>query len=298
LAVAALPTNKPQSLQRRGTTTATLIIPSRTGHRRVLQDYFVKAGSANYSDISIGNVTWNRIWDNLVQAILIGDLNSKLGDLGFLRWLGSWIPDFPYPSAADDEDITIARAAAPTRIDAYFRDVTEGDVVGHAVPGGSMASRQFLMVNLNNASAVSATGFFNFDKLDMPVGLNPFTEGTDIVAAGRRMSSAQRFTVYAIAGDFPKAIASKATRVHITDEMIELFTSENSEGLFVDIDAANELAFSLSCLLVFRLPEPYVFEPNRLYTFRGEATYDAANALPAGSLKLFLLGIREYLGAV
>jgi len=295
MAAPALPSNKPPSLQRRGTTTSTLIIPSRTGHRRTLIDYFVKAASGSYSDISIGNVMWNRIYDNLTQATLVGDVTERYENKGLLRYLASIIPDFPFPTAAHDEDIVIARAAAPTRIDAYFRDTTEGDVVSHTVAGGSMATRHLLIINLTNASAISATGTYYFDQLDMPSGLTPFSEGTDIVAGARRMAPNQRFTCYAIAGDFPKAGSSKTTRVHLLEEQIELFTSENGEGLLADPDQGNELAFDLKAPSLFRLPEPYIFEPNKLYSFKAEASYDGTNALAAGSQKLILIGIREWI---
>lgn len=295
MAAPVLPSNKPPSLQRRGTATSTLIIPSRTGHRRTLIDYFVKASAGSYADISIGNVVWNRIYDNLTQAVLISDLTERFENKGFLRYLAGIIPEFPFPTAAQDEDIVIARAAAPTRMDAYFRDTTEGDVVSHTVAGGSMATKHLLIINLANNSDIAASGTYYFDKLDMPSGLTPFSEGVDIVAGARRMASNQRFTIYAIAGDFPKAGSSKTTRVHILEEQIELFASENGEGLLVDPDAGNELAFDLKAPSLFRLPDPYVFEPNKLYSFKGEATYDGTNALSAGSQKLILIGIREYI---
>ncbi|MEM3979985.1 MAG: hypothetical protein QXF79_01850, partial [Ignisphaera sp.] len=154
MAVPVLPTNKPPSLQRRGTTTSTLIIPSRTGHRRTLIDFFVKATNSSYCDISIGNVIWNRIYDNLTQAKLVSDITERYENKGFLRYLASIIPEFPFPTAAQDEDIVISRAASPIRIDAYFRDTTEGDVVSHTLPGGSMATKHLLVINLSNASNI------------------------------------------------------------------------------------------------------------------------------------------------
>lgn len=291
------PTNKPADRQRRGTTTATLTIPSRTGHRRTLTDYFVKAGASSFSDISLGNVIYNRIYDNLAQAILVKDLETQVRGKGLLSYLKSLIPDLPYPTVTQDEALTIARNAAPTRIDAYFEDADQGDVVSRVVPGGSLATKQLLIVNINNNSAVSASGSFNFDKVDMPTGLNPFQDSSDIVTNGRRITKSKRLTLYAIAGNFPKATDSKVTRVHVNDERIELFASENQEGLFVDPDNGNELAFDLPTQKVFWLPTPYVMESERLFTFTGEATHDGTNNLPANSLKLFLICMSELIGA-
>lgn len=287
------PTNKPTSLQRRHTTTATLTIPSRTGHRRTMYDYFVKAGSSDFSDISIGNVKWNRIYDNLIDAILVTDLSKKTGRNGFLWYLSTIIPNFPFPTIAEDEDLVIARNSGPTTMDTYFKDDTTGDVKSYSVPGGSRALAQFMVINLNNSAAISATGTNFLDTLDMPTGLSPFSEGTDITAGGRRISPNQKFTIYAIAGEFVKtAGGSKATNLHIKEDQIELFTSENDEGLQIDPDNGSDVSFKLDGLHAFILPEPYVMQPNKLYTFQIDSTHGTDN-LAVNSQKLFLIGIRE-----
>jgi hypothetical protein len=259
-------------------------------------DYFVKAGSGDFSDISVGNVTLLRIYDNLTQAVLIASLTERFNGMGFMSYLASKIPDFPFLTAAQDEAITIARNAAPTRIDAVFKDQTDGDVTGRELPGGSLGKKQLLIINLNNGSAITASGDYFFDTLDLPTGLSPFTEGTDIVAGGRRVAPGQKLMLYGVAGDFPKNVASKTTRVHINDEKIELFTSENQEGLFVDPDNGNVLAFDLSPLTMFWLKTPYEMRPNDLFTFKGTASHDGANNIAANTQKLFLICMREITG--
>jgi hypothetical protein len=295
MAVAVPPTNKPANLQRRSSTAATLTIPSRTGHRRILRDFFVKASASGYCDVAVGNVTLFRLYDNLSQAVLVSSLDKKFRDLGFLRFMAQFIPDFPFPNASEDEDISIVRSASPTQIDAYFEDVTEGDVRTKTVVGGSMSLRHFMPVYLENSGDIKASGEFNFDYLDMPAGLNPFIEGSEIVTASRRIPSGQRYVVYAIAGDFPKNYSSKVTRVYIRDEQIMLFTSENAEGLVADPDLGNELSLSLSPPKIFLLPTPYTFEPNRIFTFKGYASHDGTHDLSANTQKLILLGVREYI---
>jgi len=298
LAVAALPSNRPPWLQRRGTTTATLTIPARTGHRRILRDVFVQGGAAGtYIQIQVGNVVLQRIYPNLTQAVLVQTLAGKVGIRGFLWYLATLIPDFPYPNASEDEDLVITHSGSPTRMDAYFEDVTEGDVRSKTVPGGSLASRHFIVINLSNAVALSATGPFGFASLDMPAGLTPFTGDTTIATDARRLAAGQRVTAYLLAGDFPSpGGTSRVTRVHIFDEQIEMWTSENNEGLFVDASVANELAFDLDPLEGFILPQPWILEPNRLYTFRGDYTDDGVNHGAINSQRLFLVGIREFLG--
>lgn len=266
-----------------------MTIPNLTGHRRRLWDVFVEAATGSYIDIQIGNVTMLRVYDNLAQATLIGDLTQRYERYGFLWWLSTIIPDFPVLNASQDEPIVITRAAAPTRMHAYWEDIEGGDVTSRALPGGSLSSRHPFILNLSNSAAVTASGRYNIDRLDMPPGLTVFSDGT-------RLAPNIRFTVYALAANLPKSGSSKTTRIHIQDERIELFTSENREGLFVDPDEGSELEFSLRPLRAFMLNPPYVFEPNRLMTVTGEASHDGANNLAPGSQQLFMIGIREFLG--
>ncbi|MEM1944059.1 MAG: hypothetical protein QXE52_08265 [Candidatus Caldarchaeum sp.] len=290
-AAAAAPAYRPPWLQRIGSTTSTLRIENLVNHRRYLHDVFVNATASGYVDISVGNTTWLRIYHNLAQAKLMGDLEYRAGEYGFLWWLAHRIPDFPRINASQDEDIIITASATPTRMDAYFEDVEVGDVTSRTLPGGSQSSRHLFILNMSNSAAVTASGRYRIDRLDMPTGATIFSDGT-------RMAANIRFTCYMIAGNFPKAGSSKTTRVHIVDEFTELFTSENREGLHVDPDNGNELAFNLSPPKTFWLPQPYVFEPNHLLVFEGEASHDGVNNLAAGSQQLFLVGIREFLAGV
>ncbi len=301
MSVVVEPSNKPADLQRRGTTVSPLIIPARNGHRRILKDIFVRETTGGGRiDIAVGNTTKLRIRTNLAQAILVQALNGKSGMHGFLWALAQFIPDFPFPNASEDEDITITYtavgASALSRIDAYFEDVTTGDVVSRGLPGGSLATKDFMILNLYNNAAIDATEEFEFDKLDIPVGATPFTTSSQVTTGGRRISSNQKFTIYFIAADVPSPGAGdKVTRVHIFDEFIELFTSENNEGLFVDPEVTNELAFDLDPAEYFMLPTPYEMLPNRLFNFKGDYTRAATDAA-AESQKLFIIGIREFLG--
>lgn len=301
MSVVQLPSNKPADLQRRGTTTSPLIIPARNGHRRTLKDIFVNESTGGGSiTVSVGNTTKLKIRTNLAQAILVQALSGKFKNKGFLWALAEFIPDFPFPTATEDEDITITYTAVGssvlTRIDAYYEDITEGDIADRTLPGGSLGTKDFMVLNLYNSVAITATQEYEFDKLDIPTGATPFTQSTTIQAGGRRMSSNQKFTIYVIAADVPAPGAGdKTTRVHIFDEFIELFTSENNEGLFVDPEVSNELVFDLDPVEMFMLPTPYEMQANRLFNFKGDYTRAATDAA-AESQKLFLIGIREFEG--
>jgi hypothetical protein len=289
-------------MQRRGTTVSPLIIPSRIGHRRTLKDIFIKESTGGGQiDISVGNTTKLRIRANLAQAILLQAQNGKMGRLGFMGVLATMIPEFPFPTATQDEDITITYtavgASALTRIDAYFEDITEGDLTTRSLPGGSESKIDFMVLNMYNNALIDGTETYFFDNLDVPIGASPFSEGSDLVTGGRRMSAGEQFTLYALAADVPSpGGTSRTTRTHIFDEFIELFTSENNEGLFVDPTVVNELAFDLDPAEYFSLPTPYVFASNRLFNFKGDFTHDGANDAAAESQKIFLIGIRERIG--
>lgn len=293
MSVAQNPTNIPAGLQRRGTTTATLVIPSRTNHRRTLEDIYVKDGVSGFVDISIGNVTFNRIYDNLAQALFLAGLDKKYENRGFLWYLKQKIPDMPLPTATEDEAITIARDSTPDHMDAYFADQEGGEVTDRTVPGGSLSTKKLLIINLENSADVTATGSFFFDTLDLPTGLSPFVEGTDLTTGGRRVATNTKLTLYGVAADVPKNGASKVTRVHISQDTIELFASENQEGLLVDPDLDSELKFSLNPLNVFWLDVPLVMKKDSLYTFKGDFTKVAADNGTKNTLKLFLICMVE-----
>ena len=294
MSVAQNPTNIPPGLQRRGTTTQTLVIPSRTNHRRTLEDVYVKDSVSGFVDISIGNVTFNRIYDNLAQALLIAGLDKKYENRGFLWYLKQKIPDMPLPTATEDEAITIARDSTPDHMDAYFADQDGGEVTDRTVPGGSLSTKKLLVINLDNSAAIAASGPFFFDRLDVPIGLSPFVEGTDLTTGGRRVATNNKLTLYGVAADVPKNGSSKTTRIHISQDTIELFASENQEGLLVDPDLDSELKFSLNPLNVFWLDQPLIMKKDSLYTFRGDFTKVASDNGLVNTQKLFLICMVEF----
>lgn len=290
MAAAVSPTFKPADMQRKGVAAnAVLTLDKLNNHRRTLTDFFVKDGVSGFSDIKVGNVTLLRIWDNLVQAVLVKGLETRMQKHGFLWYLSQIIPEFPFPTATEDEIISITRDTAADRIDLYYKDQEGGDISNKEVLGGSQAPKQLFVLNMTHLAAITAAGKQVFDKVDLPSGLSFFTDGT-------RLSANKRFTLYAIAGDFVKNIDTKATNVHIFDERIELFTSEDNTGLVVDDDDESELAFSLAPLKAFVLPTPYIFEPNRLMTLNMDIVRPGANNLTAESQKLFLIGTVETVG--
>ncbi|MEM3152739.1 MAG: hypothetical protein QXW26_04700 [Candidatus Nitrosocaldus sp.] len=286
--VAALPPALPSDLQfSSSSSTTTHTIAKRTGHRRTLLDVFVNATSSGFFDIKVGNATLLRIYDNLAQAKFLAGLDYKHEEYGFLWYLSKIIPDFPFFTAAQDEDIVITRNASASLISAYWKDQVEGDVTARNLAGGSQGNKHLFIMNVSNSTPITTSESYLFDRFDMPSGLSIMTDT-------KRVSANNRFTVYALAANVPKSGSSKTTRVHIFDEQIELFTSENNEGLLVDPDVNNMLEFSLSPIKLFKLPTPYIIQPNRLLIMKGDALHDGTNNLPAGSQQLFLIGVREF----
>jgi len=295
---AAPPETKPSDLQRRSAAAATLTIPARAGHRRILKEIFIEAPVADsYLDVSVGNVTLYRLFVGMTRSTMIGTLQDKFQDLGFFRRLAELIPDFPFPNAAEDEAITIVASAAPNRIDAYYQDIVGGDVGSKVLPGGSLSPRHLFVHNMTRDVAIAATGTFPLNAAEMPAGLDGFTDAI-VTQAG------QRFTCHVLANNMPRNVGSRATRLHIMDEFTELFTSENQEGLSVDEGTAgaprtlNELLWTWSPHRIFKLPTPYVFEPQHRLRFQIDVTWDGVNNLAASTQRLFLIGIREFLGGV
>lgn len=261
-----------------------------TNHRRRLLDLFIKAGASSSVDVKVGNVTMARIFDNLAQAVLIADLTTRYKDKGFFRTLAEYIPDFPFYYADQDEQINVVRAAAPTRMDAYFEDVEAKDLGAKDIPGSSQSTKHLWIQNLSNQVASTVTGNIPLAQsaFDMPSGLSLFTDGT-------RLSPNNRFTLYCIAANVPINVGSKSTRFHLFDERIELFTSGNNEGLLIDPSVSSELAFQLAPLKLYALKTPYTFEPNRRMVPSLDVTDDGVNHLAINTQQVFLIGMREIL---
>jgi len=298
LAVAALPEDRPADLQRISSAVSPLVIPNRAGHRRILKDLFVEGPAANtFLDFQVGNVVLYRFYVGMARSVMIGTLQDKFQDVGFLRRLAQLIPDFPFPNAAEDEAITITASGAITRLDAYFQDVTGVDVSSKSLPGASLSPRHLFIHNMTRDVAIGATANFPLNAALMPPGLDGYVDGI-VSQAG------QRFTLYVMANNMPRNVGSRLARLHIFDEFTELFTSENGEGVSLDEGTAgvpwtlNELLWTWNPHRYFKLPTPYVFEPQHRLRFTVDATWDGVNALGANTQLLFLIGVREYLGAV
>jgi len=289
MSVAQQPTDIPKGYQfTRAAAATVLTIPSRTGHRRILHDYWVKDGASGFSDLKVGNATLLRVYDNLAIAALIQGAAQRFGNMGFLGYLAAKMKDMPLFNAGQDESIVFTRDSAADLLLARWEDQDSGDITNRALPGGSQAKKHLFILNRSNLAALTASGVFTFDFEDMPAGLSMFTDGS-------RMSANNRFTLYGVACNNPVTGASEVTAVHIFDEQVELFTSETNTGLNTIAAQETQLGFDISPPGMFWLDEPYVFQPNRQLAFKGDFTKVAADDLAAKTQKLFLIGIREML---
>jgi len=270
--------------------TTTLTIPNRTGHRRTLNDFFVKDGASGYSQIQIGNNTMMRIYDNLAQAKFVEGTDQKYLNMGFLGYLAKMIPDFPKPNAAQDESIVFTRDSTFDLMLANWADEDSGDVTSRTKPGGSQSKKQLFILNMSNAATVTVTTPASpIAQQDMPTGVSIFSDNN-------RISANNKFTVYCVAANVPVNVNSKTTRVHIFDDFTELFTSETNQGLLVDPSLVGELGFDLNPPSMKWLDTPYVFMPNSRLTITADMTIAGGNNLSAGTQQVFLIGIREIIG--
>lgn len=290
MSAAQQPTDKPRKYQSQtAVSTTSLTIANRTGHRRILHDLFVKDGASGYTQIQVGNLIMARIYDNLAQAIFMQGPLKKNGNVGFLGTLEKMIPKFPTFNASQDESLVFTRDSTFDLMLANYEDVDSGDVTSRTGPGGSQSKIAPFFLNMSNAAAISASANgIAIAQQDMPTGLSIFSDNN-------RIASGQRFTMYGIAANVPKATSSKTTRIHVFDENTELFTSETNQGLLCDPDLEGELQFTISPLVCKWLDDPYVWNANTRMTITADATYDGTHPLTLGSQQVFMIGVREYL---
>jgi hypothetical protein len=293
-----------------------LTIPNRIGHRRTLLDIFFEPETAGIMlDVTVGDRTFIRLPTFGGSAIdagatilnqegmsAIADESVKVQGKGLLWWLNETIP-FDFPTATQDESIIILPVTplgygslpGSYNISAVYLDQDTGDVVNKAVPGGSYASRRLYVNMVTNGIAQATAGQTVLDTAITPKALNPVFDNTNTLAG-------YKFTSYIFAYDESDLGVTtggnangKPTRLHINDIDIELFQPETSEGMFIDADIANDLAFSYATETAYIPLNPYVFHQNRRIRMLLDTKQLAGGGSDFGAnTQLFaMFGIRE-----
>lgn len=290
-----------------------LTIPSRNGHRRTLVDVFFEPKTAGiFLDITVGDRTFIRLPTQLGDytttpvtndgVFMVGSENIKVSGKGFLWYLSNVVP-FDFPTAAQDENITIVPStplsygALPGTyvISAIYADQDSGDVVSKVVPGGSANQRRLYFNMMTNTSAQATVGQTPLDKVITPLALNGIKDN-DLQTPGLKLTGYLFFYDASALGTTTGGNANgKPTRLHITDIDIELFQPETTEGTLLDRDLGNGLAFDPIIGNFFMPKDPYVFNQNRRFRFLLDTAQKAGTGANfAANTQLFgILGIRE-----
>jgi hypothetical protein len=237
------------------------------------------------------------------QGILaVSDETVKPYGKGLLWWLNEIVP-FDFPTATQDESITILPVTplgygslpGAYNISAVYIDQDTGDVISKVVPGGSFNNRRLYVNMVTNGLAQATTGQTALDTAITPKALNPVFDNTNTLAG-------YKFTSYAFAYDESDlgvttgaGANGKPLRLHINDVDIELFQPETTEGMFLDTDVANGLAFSLATQTAYVPQNPYVFHQNRRIRMLLDTKQLAGGGADFGAnSQLFaMFGIRE-----
>jgi len=290
-----------------------LTIPHRTGHRRTLIDVFFSPRTAGVVlDLQVGDRVYTRIPTVLGDYLGFGKPekgvgavlelpNSKEGK-GFLWALHDIVP-FDFPTAAQDEDLTITPKAAlqgaalpaAFTVSALYLDQDSGDVTSNAVPGGSAAPKKLYFNMSTNGLAQQASGQTALDTTVLPTGLDGLADNQNSLGGLQFTGYLYMYDASNLGTTTGANANGKPTRLHIQDTNIELFTVEDQEGLLIDRDLGNELAFDSAMWSGFVPKDPYVFHQNRRYRFLLDTAQPAGTGASFGASKqvLIMAGIRE-----
>jgi len=293
-----------------------LTIPKRNGHRRYLLDVFFEPETAGIMlDVQIGDRVYVRLPTVLGDYTAISNVNQGIGmvknetvkpsGFGYLQWLRQYI-DFDFPTSTQSEDLIITPTAplgygalpGTYAVSALYLDTDQGDVTNLALAGGSANARRLWINIVTNSLAQQTTGQTILDTLAMPKGMLGFKD-SDLVPPNMTFvgyiyaydASALGTTTGGNANGFP-------TRLHHKDTDIEIFTVETQEGLLVNRNQDNSLAFDLSTENSFRPFSPYTYNPNKKITMALDTTLKAGTGanFAATTQAFIIVGIRSQVG--
>lgn len=229
--------------------------------------------------------------------------DAKPNGKGFLQKLLEYVP-FDLPTAAQDEDIIITAIApvlsygslpSPYTISVYYLDQDTGDVTTKTVPGGSAALSRLYINDMTNSAIQPATGQSLLDTVLTPSGLNGIADNMKQTAGLKLTGFLFLFDASALGDTYSGNANGRPTRLHITDVDTELFTVETQEGLLVDRNVENALAFDHEITEAFIPQNPYVFHQNRNFRFKLDTVQLSGTGLPFAALTQYfaIVGIRE-----
>lgn len=268
--------------QRRSSTTDTLELEPRSGHRYELKDIAVNGlASGAYLDIYIGGKSMCRIYGNKLDMITLGGHGLNEDYLGFFELIRSKRPDIPLYNSAQDEKLTLKYSATPTINSVYFNDLTGIDVISHTLPGASDGFPTFMLSWVTHSKLLNATGEYAFDVSLAPTGLPTIKD--EYTFAGLE------YELFGLIFASTKAVASSPTFFRIFDYKTPLF-DDSMVGFRVHADN-NELKCDVTKNQIFILPESYKFLDRSTIRLLFSFSFDGTNTIASGTLMLGLLGI-------
>ena len=282
---------EPTKWRRTSVATGNLVIDPQIGHVNRLLDVFVSGmATSNYLDVFIGT-TWKlRLYNWLLDSVLVDTPVETPQQCGFLSWMRKLIQEWPVLYACHDEKITIKPSASYTRLTAYYLREPVAAPADKTQPGGSQARVEgqcFWMTHMGSLAADALD--VRFDKKLMPPEMYELVDGSQV-------KQERQLDLHGlIFGNESDSSDSHVDRIKLLDERVILFTPETQDGLEVDPDAGNELQCDVLHERFFKLHEPYIMGKGHRYGFRFDfdhiTTTRAANRYVLG-----LVGIWRALG--
>ena len=282
---------EPTRWRRDSVTTGDLVIPPQIGHVNRLLDVFVSGMAAgNWIDIIVGT-TWKlRVFNAVLDSIMVDTPVETPQQCGFLSWMRKLIPEWPIIYAAHDEYLMIRPSAPYTRLAAYYLREPVAAPSDKTQPGGSQARVEGQVFWMSHSIPLAA------DWIELPFDLKLLPPEMYTLVDGSQVKQERQLDLHGIIfGNEADALDSHMDRIKICDERTMLFTPETQDGLEVSPDAGNELQCDVLHERIFKLHEPYIMGKGHRYTFRGDFDY-ITTTRAAGRYVLGLVGIWRALG--
>jgi len=272
--------------QRREAATAALTVASKAGHRRELIDIAGDYVTAEEVDVNIGGKVVFRLYPSKNDMTLIGAPGAVGHAINIMELLRSKKPEIPRFYAAQDEDLSIVAKSAPTtRQDIYFYDMVTGEVLSHALPGGSDGLPRPYIAWVTHSQALAATGVYALNTSLAPTGMPAIADKYTFAGFNFRMLGIIFASAKSTVG------TTTPTWLRMFDGDVFMF-DDDRDGLLIDI-THNELKCDVTVGKLFMLERPHLFSERTQIGLEMYITHDGTNDIAAGVELLGLVGLLE-----
>jgi len=246
---------------------------------RIIDIWIDNVPDRSYVDVIVGTKVVTRLPLKWNDCLFVAEPEGSFENKSILQFFADLFPGFSI-EGDEDEDITLAFSTTMPSVHVLYLRGPRG--IKKTELGRSLSDNFVFACPITHTATINASANYSLDNALVPTGFPNIADGF-VIPSGRQ------FVLKALAFGSTSAGATTATRLHVWDERLELFTPETHAGL--SVQAGRNVLVADVTKMQIDVVKDYVIPAGRKLTLNIDATYDGTNALPAGSDALFLIGL-------